>query len=239
MFSDFYSYDDGDAEYAAGLNLKNSELVLQYETFTQDTLTDIQIYFPENIYSTYTNQVEILIYENLKNDGKILSSQFIEPEFNGRFSEHKLSKPIIVSDTFYIGFRQLENSFLPIGLDKNNNTSDKIFYKIDNNWISNDIVRGSIMMRPVFGKSNYVLTKINSLEQEKRVKVFPNPSSGIYNLSRSIKKARLYDISGKFLKSFRDIKEIDIKNLKNGVYIFIIEDKNILQKIKLVKTKTI
>ncbi len=88
------------------------------------------------------------------------------------------------------------------------------------------------MIRPVFGKSNYVLTKINSLEQEKRVKVFPNPSSGVYNLSRSIKKARLYDISGKFLKSFRDIKEIDIKNLKNGVYIFIIEDKNILQKIK-------
>ena len=39
----------------------------------QDTLTDIQIYFPENIYSTYTNQVEILIYENLNNDGKILS----------------------------------------------------------------------------------------------------------------------------------------------------------------------
>ena len=239
MFSDFYSYDDGEAEYAAGLNLKNSELVLQYETFTQDTLTDIQIYFPENIYSTYTNQVEIMIYENLKNDGKILSSQFIEPEFNGRFSEYKLSKPIIVSDTFYIGFRQLENSFLPIGLDKNNNTSDKIFYKIDNSWISNDIVRGSIMIRPVFGKSNYVLTKINSLEQEKTVKVFPNPSSGIYNLSKFIQKARLYDINGKFLKSFRDIKEIDIRNLKNGVYILIIEDKNMFQKIKLVKTETI
>ena len=95
------------------------------------------------------------------------------------------------------------------------------------------------MIRPVFGKSNYVLTKINSLEQEKTVKVFPNPSSGIYNLSKFIQKARLYDINGKFLKSFRDIKEIDIRNLKNGVYIFIIEDKNIFQKIKLIKTKTI
>ena len=57
------------------------------------------------------------------------------------------------------------------------------------------------MMRPVFGKSNYVLTKINSQEQEKTVKVFPNPSSGIYNLSRSIQKASL-EINGKFIKSF-------------------------------------
>ena len=39
-------------------------------------------------------------------------------------------------------------------------------------------------------------------------------------------------------KIFRDINEIDIKNLKME-FTFIIEDKNIFQKVKLVKTETI
>ena len=53
-FSNFYSYDDGKAEYAAGLNQKNSELVLEYFTYTSDTLTHIQILFPETIENSYS-----------------------------------------------------------------------------------------------------------------------------------------------------------------------------------------
>ena len=48
LFSNYYSYDDGNAEYAAGLNQKNSELVLKYNILKEDTLTQIMILFPES-----------------------------------------------------------------------------------------------------------------------------------------------------------------------------------------------
>ena len=35
--SNYYSYDDNGAEYAAGLNQKNSELVLKYNLLKKDT----------------------------------------------------------------------------------------------------------------------------------------------------------------------------------------------------------
>ena len=37
-FSNYYSYDDGVAEYAAGLNQKNSEVIVKFETLKEDTL---------------------------------------------------------------------------------------------------------------------------------------------------------------------------------------------------------
>ena len=62
-FESSYSFDDGSAEFAAGLNQKNSELVLKHLTFTEDTLTHIQIYFPNNLYSSYSSDIELLIYK--------------------------------------------------------------------------------------------------------------------------------------------------------------------------------
>ena len=82
-----------------------------------------------------------------------------------------MNKPVIVKDSFYVGFRQFENSFLPVGLDKNSDTSDKIFYKIDNNWFQNDVIKGSLMIRPVFGKSSYVLTSVENQKNKKSISI--------------------------------------------------------------------
>ena len=60
---------------------------------------------------------------------------------NFNFNTYELENHLIVEDTFYIGFKQFESNFLAVGLDKNNNTSDKIFYKIDNQWEQNDIIK--------------------------------------------------------------------------------------------------
>ena len=66
-----------------------------------------------------------------------------------------------MEDTFYIGFKQFESNFLSVGLDKNNNTSDKIFYKIDNQWEQNDIIKGSLMIRPIFRNSQQSISQQN------------------------------------------------------------------------------
>ncbi|MDG2342510.1 MAG: hypothetical protein P8L24_05550, partial [Cytophagales bacterium] len=161
-FSDFYSYDDGKAEYAAGLNQKNSELVLEHFTFTSDTLTHIQILFPETIENTYTQNIELVIYKKIDTESTKLRSQNVDISYdNNNFNTYKLDNPLIVEDTFYIGFKQFESNFLSVGLDKNNNTSDKIFYKIDNQWEQNNIIKGSLMIRPIFKNSDLVISGIN------------------------------------------------------------------------------
>ena len=236
-FSNFYSYDDGIAEFAAGLNQKNSELVVEHNTFTKDTLTHIQIYFPFNIYSEYNNQIEIIVYDNLDENNIKLTSQYITPNFNDSYNEYELASPIIVSDTFFIGFKQNENSFLPIGLDKNNNTSDKIFYKIDNSWIKNDLIFGSLMIRPVFGKSEYILTNTNSEKLDKRVNIFPNPSTGIFYLSKKVENIKIFNLEGKLLKNINDSDKINLFNYENGFYIVDILNSNIIERNKIIKRK--
>ena len=175
-FSNFYSYDDGKAEYAAGLNQKNSELVLEYFTYTSDTLTHIQILFPETIENSYSQNIELVIYKNISDESTKLRSQNVSISYdNFNLNTYELENPLIVEDTFYIGFKQFESNFLAVGLDKNNNTSDKIFYKVDNQWEQNDIIKGSLMIRPLFNNSDLIISGINEKKSDRRNYNFPKP----------------------------------------------------------------
>ena len=224
-FSDFYSYDDGKAEYAAGLNQKNSELVLEHFTFTSDTLTHIQILFPETIENTYTQNIELVIYKKIDNESTKLRSQNVGINYdNNNFNTYKLDNPLIVEDTFYIGFKQFESNFLSVGLDKNNNTSDKIFYKIDNQWEQNDIIKGSLMIRPIFKNSDLVISGINEKTQPKSIIIFPNPSNGIFYLSKKVEKLKVLDSRGSILLSDENTDEINLSRYSKGIYYLIIMD---------------
>ena len=224
-FSDFYSYDDGKAEYAAGLNQKNSELVLEHFTFTSDTLTHIQILFPETIENTYTQNIELVIYKKIDNESTKLRSQNVGISYdNNNFNTYKLDNPLIVEDTFYIGFKQFQSNFLSVGLDKNNNTSDKIFYKIDNQWEQNDIIKGSLMIRPIFKNSDLVISGINEKTQPKSIIIFPNPSNGIFYLSKKVEKLKVLDSRGSILLSDENTDEINLSKYYKGIYYLIIMD---------------
>ena len=234
-FNNSYSYDDGTAEFAAGLNQKNSELVLKHITFTEDTLTHIEIYFPLNLYSSYSSDIELVVYKDLDNENSKIVSQLSSVNFNDDFNLFKLDNPIIVKDSFYIGFRQFENSFLPVGLDKNSNTSEKIYYKVDNNWFQNDVIKGSLMIRPVFSKSDYVLTNTESKNFKKTISIFPNPSRGIFNLSTKVDNITIYSIDGKIVKSAKNTDRINLQEFRNGYYLIQIEDENRIERHKLIK----
>ena len=147
--SNYYSYDDNGAEYAAGLNQKNSELVLKYNLLKKDTLTHIQILFPQSTNKTYTSGIELLVYKQLNNEKiNLISNNMSLINYGKDFNIYKLETPIIVSDTIYIGYKQFENNLLSVGLDKNNNTADEIYYYINNQWEQNNLIQGSLMIRP-------------------------------------------------------------------------------------------
>jgi len=234
-FNNSYSYDDGTAEFAAGLNQKNSELVLEHITFTEDTLTHIEIYFPKNLYSSYSSDIELVVYKDLYDENTKIVSQISPVNFNDDLNLIELDKPIIVKDTFYIGFRQFENSFLPVGLDKNTNTSDKIYYKVDNNWFQNDVISGSLMIRPVFWKSDYILTEVENKKLKKSISIFPNPSKGILNLSEKVDFLLVYSLDGKIVKRAANTDRLNLQELKKGLYLIQVEDNNRIERHKLIK----
>ena len=116
----------------------------------------------------------------------------------------------MVEDTFYVGFKQNNNNFLPVGLDKNTNSSNKIFYKVDGMWNQNTVINGSLIIRPVFGKTNYVLTSINEIEIEKE-NIYPNPSNGKFYLSEAADIIFILNSEGQYNLA-ESTNEINLEN---------------------------
>ena len=150
---------------------------------------------------------------------------------NFNLNTYELENPLIVEDTFYIGFKQFESNFLAVGLDKNNNTSDKIFYKVDNQWEQNDIIKGSLMIRPLFNNSDLIISGINEKNPTEEIIIFPNPSSGIFYLSKKVEKLKVLDSRGNMLFSDENTDIINLTRTNRGIYyLFIIDNDNQITK---------
>lgn len=234
-FKNYYSYDDGTAEYAAGLNQKNSELLVKHHTFKKDTLTHVDIFFPKNIFSNYSSQIELVGYKNLDDGNQKFISQDVDINFNGSFNIFELKNPIIIEDSFFIGFRQKEDLFLPVGIDKHTNTSNKIYFKTDNQWYKNEIIQGSLMIRAVFGKSDFILTNIKEIKVTKEIIIYPNPGNGIYKLNKIADIVEIYSLSGKKLYAKNNVIDINIENFESGIYIVKIYSESNWETIKIIK----
>ena len=217
-FSNFYSYDDGEAEYSAGLNQKNSELVVKYYTLKQDTLTHLAILF-SSINNSYNEDINLVGYKNI--DQEKLFDQKENIDSNNKIITFKLKNPLIVEDTFYVGFKQNSDTFLPVGLDKNNESNDKIFFKVDGRWNQNKVINGSLIIRPIFAKTDGLITKVD--KSEKKIIVYPNPSGGSVYFDQKIDKLFLVDLNGKVVsKVYKNIDNINLNHLVEGTYYIII-----------------
>ena len=217
-FSNFYSYDDGEAEYSAGLNQKNSELVVKYYTLKQDTLTHLAILF-SSINNSYNEHINLVGYKNI--DQEKLFDQKENIDSNNKIITFKLKNPQIVEDTFYIGFKQNSDTFLPVGLDKNNESNDKIFFKVDGRWNQNKVINGSLIIRPIFAKTDGLITKVD--KSEKKIIVYPNPSGGSVYFDQKIDRLFLIDLNGKVVsKVYKNIDNINLNYLVEGTYYIII-----------------
>jgi hypothetical protein len=92
---------------------------------------------------------------------------------------------------------------LQIGLDKNTDTGNKIYYTIANDWIQNDDIEGSLMIRPYF-----IDELISSIEdQPNPIKIYPNPSTNFVNILGNFDRITVTDLQG---------RAIDYELIKDG-----------------------
>ena len=224
--NDYFSYDDGSAEAGLGINQTGGRLAYEYELYTPDTLTAIDIYFP-NIGATFDGTpIEIFVWRDLEdNDNSILARlpTAIKSTIGiNRLQSYELSLPIVVDGMIYIGYRQSTDQRIPVGLDHNTDSSDKIYFDVSGDWQQDLEIGGSLLIRPRFGRGA-IVTGIDNPEPEPDLAVFPNPSSGIFKIRGKFDQAFLYSISGhqiplKLQQEAPNLAYFDITGLAPGIY---------------------
>lgn len=226
-FHDYTAYDDGTAEYAAGINQSRGQLAYKVAALAQDTLTGVDIYFPRIAPFAEGQPLDILAWKTLTNiNPALLVSQRVSIQYTDsldKFVRYKFEVPVVVRDSFFIGYRQYTDNFVGIGLDKNNNSGSRVFFNTGNGWVQNDRTEGSLMIRPVFEKTDAVPVTGVEGGTEPHPLVYPNPSSGIIYIPVKPESVQVSDLSGKVV--YRELAaastqpfEVDLTHLPKGLY---------------------
>tara|TARA_R100000005_G_scaffold96692_1_gene86187 strand:- start:7240 stop:9117 length:1878 start_codon:yes stop_codon:yes gene_type:complete len=224
---DFFAYDDNDADFAAGINQNGGKLAYEFFAEERALLTHIDINFP------FTQQagepIELFVWTNIEEEARseeILfqdSYSVLRPASIGAMTTYELDTPIFVQGTFFIGFQQATNEFLAVGLDKNQNSGDKMYYNVDGTWRKNENVKGSFLMRPRFDKTVASTFVPGKVAPEVQLDVYPNPSEGEFNIRGQVEALQLFDSWGKEAQFTVEETETGLKVLfgknQKGIYL--------------------
>ncbi|NJN43258.1 MAG: T9SS type A sorting domain-containing protein, partial [Flammeovirgaceae bacterium] len=223
--SNYYAYDDGGAEYGAALNQSGSRVAYLFEmrTTDADTLIAVDIYFPKFGDESAQN-ILLQILSNLNDEpSSILHQQLVPVQRTGlnKFVRIPLLKTITIQSQFYIGWQQLSFAVIAVGLDKNSNSSDRIYFNTSNVWVQDVALAGSLMIRPVFGEGDGIISGLEDRTPD--MGPYPNPTSDKFYLARDAKNISVYDFAGRAIDLFFSEEEdrimIKLQNPSSGVYI--------------------
>ncbi len=236
------AYDDGTAEWAAGLSQRGSKLAYRFVIPKPDIITELRLYFPTFSGGVDKETITLIIWDNLNEgvEGRLLTEDHIINASGAlnEYTTYKLGRSISVKDTFYVGFEQEVSSFLPIGLDKNTDSGDELFVNTDGTWVVNDKITGSLMIRPVFG-----FKKAVGLTEDLvfgNLRLYPNPTSGLLYFDADVKGVLVRDLTGRIVVAFNDLNSdhyVDLSNLTEGMYFVRVQIDSLFKTYKVVVSK--
>ncbi len=245
--NNYFAYDDGTAEFGAGVNVSGGQLAYQYEMFEEDTLTSVDIYFP-NIGANFSGtSIDIMVWSSLDgSENSILSSTptVVKTSIGAdKMQRYDLDIPVIVNGIFYIGYIQSVDQRLTVGLDKNTDSGSSIFFNVSGSWQPNDDVVGSLMMRPVF-ETGAIVTGIDKNKQDelrRNLRIFPNPSSGEFLLEGTYDAVQIFNTLGQRIpfrlnKITNKKSAINLTGAHAGIYIVRLKTQNQLIDKKIIIT---
>ena len=240
FLKDYYAYDDGVAEYAAGLTQAGNRAAFLFEMLTSevDTLVGIDIYIPD--YGLSSNlTADFYVYKD--EEGKPGDILYSIPSFSvqrkglNTFQRIRILEPFLVETKFYIGWKAPVGATLKVGLDLSNNASDKIFVNTNGTWSQNTDISGSLMIRPVFGSGD-IITGIP--EKQTEISVFPNPNTGEFYVRGKFDTLNILNITGQSIlfvvQDFGTERKVQLQNATSGLYILKFQQGNNIQTEKII-----
>ena len=221
-FFSHFAYDDKSAESAYGINTNGAMLAYEFQLNRPDTLRAIQMYFPQMLDSVSNIPFKLTIWKDINGQGDVLYQQDVFPVHteNGNYHTYYLDSLFQLVGTFYVGWEQTTDDLLNIGLDKNNNANEYMYYNVGSGWLNSSYL-GSWMIRPILSMNQIVS---NIPNKNNIFSIYPNPAK--YNFfvesSTNSNLISLYTLNGILIRKFKsnlNRTQIDVDDLENGVYI--------------------
>jgi hypothetical protein len=229
-FTNFYSYDDGSSEAAFGPTGTQARLAVRFDAYEADSLIGVSFQFVPSVVDV-SNKLFLLTVWSENNDepDQILYEDDvfnprnpIYPTGDQQFVTYYFLDTIKVpvNTSFFVGWRQLDPERLNLGLDRNLDFSTKIKYSVNGGatWLTSPF-SGSAMIRPVFSTKLDEFIGIN--EEAFDIKIFPNPTSDIFQIilpqeDNNLEKI-LLDQTGRILLKTNE-NQIDLTNYSSGYF---------------------
>lgn len=238
IFGDCFAYDDGTAEAAYGILSAYSQMANRFTNLRDDTIKALRIYFNPVVVDARPLNFTIVIWAEGAN-GKPGSEIYrrtstynpVYTQTQGGFADFPIDDAtVILSGTYFVGIEQTSNDPLNVGLDRNTNFRQHQYYNTTGTWFQTQF-DGTWMIRPVFESCPFDPLSVHEkvINNDARIKVFPNPGSGVYHFRWNGPETagyQLSDLSGKVLESGRiqNNKSMDFSAYAPGLYIVLISD---------------
>ena len=221
-FFSHFAYDDKSAESAYGINTNGAMLAYEFQLNRPDTLRAIQMYFPQMLDSVSNIPFKLTIWKDINGQGDVLYQQDVFPVHteNGNYHTYYLDSLFQLVGTFYVGWEQTTDDLLNIGLDKNNNANEYMYYNVGSGWLNSSYL-GSWMIRPILSMNQIVS---NIPNKNNIFSVYPNPAKDNFFIESSANSnlISLYTLNGILIRKFKsnlNLTQIDVDDLERGVYI--------------------
>ncbi len=259
VFTRHYAYDDGTPESGFGFNdlrTGDGRIVLAFDMKKADTLRAVDFMLTYNTQDVGRQRFVFQIYRDIAFNGGedevVFERSFVGQDIydgidNRGFYTIGLDTPIVLpAGKFYIGWSQERNFNLTVGFDKNNGhirskeANKNIYFNVGDGWIQNSSssLVGAPMIRPIVGGADPWTASIASVQVQKRLKVYPNPTGGMLYVDAEFESYAITDLRGVVVASAQglDTNQIDLSQLKTGIYFLTLIDKqNSVLNAKVIK----
>ncbi len=230
-FYNYYSHDDGSAEKAYGLNIAGGRIAVKYKLNVPDTLRAVQFHFAHIDADISDKFFSVMVWKSLAPTQLLYEQDFLHPTYidsiNG-FATYVLDTPKAISDTFYVGMLQSYPNYYNVGLDRNTDSHQNLYYNVTGTW-NQSSYPGSLMIRPVVGAKLPVIASTEIIDKNISVSLYPNPTNDVLHVDvTGVRNAELIftDLSGRIVQTAEGINSsIYVGNLSQGMYLLIVKDK--------------
>lgn len=249
-FSNYFAIDDGTAEAGYGINgqgSRNAMFALRFRSFIADSVTAISICFNDAYNNANRSSFDIMVWadDNGKpgmplgtTEGPVASQG---PGLNG-FTDYRFTKPVRVSGDFWVGWKQLTETFLNAGLDLNTPPAGRQYFMLSGDWQASQ-APGTVMVRPVMKGAGSSSSSDSGDLFNNLYRVFPNPTSGQVTLQVSDNAPDdfiidVLTLSGSKVMTLGRTDRPDFSSLAAGNYLLVIRSREgkALTLLRLIKT---
>lgn len=233
-FWNHFAYDDGTAETGYGLNIIGGSIAYKFYVPTPDTLRGMWMYFTQAAENAalelFNLKVWSFIGENqfTGSESQLAQQELLRPRYAdslGQFMYFALDTPVVVRDSFYVGWQQLTPRLLNIGLDRNNNPQNVKWFNTQGQW-NPSLITGSWMIRPVLGGPLVYPASIPQIIRL-QTQLYPNPTSDFVNLrcDCEVVQWRIKDMTGRVVVQGTELSgPISVGALPTGMYLVEVND---------------